>query len=99
MKTLTKITLLGAALSVVISLYLAYHYYPIKFGFSSGPSVCSINATFDCDAVAASSYSAFLGIPMALWGAAANLMIFLMVLGQWWQLSDHTERMRRAALT
>src|ERR1700722_484314 len=95
MKTLTQITLLGAALSVVIHLYLSYHYYPIKFGFSSGPSICSVNATFDCDAVAASQYSAVFGIPLAVWGAATNLVIFLLVLLQWWGWSEYPERLRR----
>lgn len=95
MKTLTKITLLSTSLAVIIFMYLAYHYYPVKFGFSSGPSVCSINATFDCDAVAASQYSAFLNVPLAIWGAAANLVIFVMVLLQWWGWSEHPERLRR----
>ncbi len=97
MKTLTKITLLGAAVSVILHLYLAFHYYPIRFG-SSGPSICSINATFDCDAVSASSFSAFLDVPLALWGAATNLVIFILALGQWWGWSDDPERLRRWTL-
>ena len=98
MKTLTKITLLGSVLAVCFQLYLAFHYYPIKFGFSSGPSLCSVNSTFDCDAVAASEYSAFIGVPFALWGAALNLLIFLLALAQWWGWSDHPERLRRAVV-
>lgn len=95
MKTLTKITLFGAALSIILHAYLAFHYYPIKFGFSSGPSMCNVSATFDCDAVAASTHSAVFGIPLAVWGAAANLILFFMVLGQWIGWSDHPERLRR----
>jgi protein-disulfide isomerase/uncharacterized membrane protein len=97
MKTLTKITLLSSALAVFVHIYLSFHYYPIKFGFSSGPSICSINATFDCDAVAASSYSDVLGVPVALWGMAANFVIFILVLGQWWGFTEHPERLRRWA--
>lgn len=89
---------MSAALATFVHLYLAYHYYPVKFGFSSGPSICSINATFDCDAVAASSYSDFLGVPIALFGFATNLVIFLMVLGQWLGWTEHPERLRRWAL-
>jgi len=99
MKTLTKITLMSTAIAVFVHLYLAYHYYPIKFGFSSGPSICSINATFDCDAVAASSYSDFMGVPIALWGFATNLIIFFMVFGQWLGWTEHPERLRRGALS
>jgi len=95
MKTLTKITLLSTLLAVIIHIYLAFHYYPIKFGFSSGPSVCSINATFDCDAVAASQFSSFLDVPLAIWGAATNAVIFVLVLLQWWGWTDHPERLRR----
>lgn len=98
MKTLTKITLLSTALAVIVHIYLAYHYYPIRFGFSSGPSVCSINATFDCDAVAASQYSAFLDVPMAMWGAATNAVIFVLVLLQWWGWTEQPERLRRWSL-
>jgi protein-disulfide isomerase/uncharacterized membrane protein len=98
MKTLTKITLLCAFLSVIVHAYLALHYYPIKFGFSTGPSICSVNAKFDCDAVAASNYSSAFDIPLAVWGGAVNLIIFILILSQAWGWTDHPERLRRWSL-
>jgi len=58
-----------------VHFYLTQHYYDLKFGTSEGNSVCNINAVFNCDAVTASKYAAFLGIPVALWGFATNLVL------------------------
>lgn len=80
-KRLSAILALGAtALAVATHLYLALENYKLKSGFS-GKSVCNINAQFNCDAVALSPYAQFLGIPMAIWGAAINvvLLVFLIV--------------------
>lgn len=46
-------------------------------------SVCSINETFDCARVAASSSSIFLGLPLAAWGVVA----FLAIVGLAWRRS------------
>lgn len=95
MKRRIQLALMGCLLSVAAHLYLTIHYYPIKFGFADGQSMCNLNAKFDCDAVSASAYSAFLGIPMAAWGAVFNSVLFLLILLSWLEWSDHPERFKR----
>jgi protein-disulfide isomerase/uncharacterized membrane protein len=97
MKMRVQIALAGALISVGICVYLAYEYYAMKYGFASGPSICNLNAKFDCDAVAASGYAAFLNIPIALWGLAANLVFFVVALIAWLEWTEHPERYRRWA--
>lgn len=98
MKTLTKIALVATLVSVGLHLYLSFHYYPLKFGFSTGPSICTINTVFDCDAVSASSYANLFGIPMAVWGMATNLVLFGLILMAWWQWTESPERLKRWAV-
>ena len=80
MKRRIQIALMGTLLSVLAHLYLTLHYYPLKFGFAAGQSICNLNAKFDCDAVSTSVYSAFLGIPLSVWGAAFNAVLFMLIL-------------------
>jgi protein-disulfide isomerase/uncharacterized membrane protein len=70
--------------------YLMSHHYALKFGKVAESSICNISSNFNCEAVAASSYSEFLGVPMALWGAAANAV--LLVLAFIYPLTDETKR-------
>lgn len=89
---------MGCLLSIGAHLYLTLHYYPLKFGFASGQSLCNLNAKFDCDAVSASAYSALLGIPLAAWGMVFNAILFMMILMSWLEWTDHPERLRRWTL-
>lgn len=95
MKRRIQIALGGTFLSILAHLDLTRHYYPLKFGYASGQSVCNLNAKFDCDAVSASAYSAFAGIPLSAWGLAFNAVLFMMILLAWLEWSDHPERLRR----
>ena len=95
MKRRIQLALMGCVLSIGAHLYLTLHYYPLKFGFASGDSLCNLNAKFDCDAVSASSYSALFGIPLAAWGAVFYSVLFLLILMSWLEWSDHPERLRR----
>lgn len=95
MKTFIKLALFLLLVSACIHIYLSFQHYPLKLGFSSGPSICSLNSTFDCDAVAASSYSEFLGIPLSIWGVVTNLIIFISLLLSWLQWSENPERLKR----
>ena len=61
---LAFISLVGA----VVSGYLVFHYAEMRSGVSVEPSFCSISPAFDCDRVAKSEYSHFLGIPVASYG-------------------------------
>lgn len=61
--------------------YLAAQHYGLKFGASTGESFCNVSDKFNCDAVAASIYSTLMGVPMAIWGAMANLiLLFFLVI-------------------
>lgn len=86
---------MGCLLSIGAHLYLTLHYYPLKFGFASGQSLCNLNAKFDCDAVSASAYSALFGIPLAAWGAVFNAILFMMILLSWLEWSEYPERLKR----
>lgn len=54
----------------------------IKVNFTKGgfkPSFCSISNLIDCDGVAQTTYSVFMGIPLAFWGLMLySLMLFLL---------------------
>ncbi|MDR2338396.1 MAG: thioredoxin domain-containing protein [Deltaproteobacteria bacterium] len=58
------LTLFGLGISVL----LLYHHVAANSGIQIFSSYCSINELFDCDAVAKSKYSVFLGIPIASYG-------------------------------
>ena len=66
--------LLGLALSVELCLV----YYNANFVESAKPSICAINDMFDCDSVARTQYSQFLGVPLSLWGII--LYVFVLFL-------------------
>lgn len=98
MKKRIQLAVFSILLSIAGHLYLAMHYYPLKFGFATGNSLCNLNAKFDCDAVSASAFSALFGIPLAVWGAIFNGILLLLVLISWLEWTDHPERMKRWAL-
>lgn len=77
--------------------YLAWHFYPIQFGFGAGEMQCNLNSTFNCDAATASAYSQILGVPIALIGAMANLVMVLFILGSLWRLTEAPEKYLRWA--
>lgn len=90
--------MMGCLCSIAAHIYLTLHFYPIKFGFSTGQSICNLSAKFDCDAVAASAYSSIFGMPIALWGAATNAVLFVLILLSWLEWSDNPERLKRWTL-
>lgn len=70
---------LGTLVAMSLHVYLAVQSYKLKLGLTAN-SLCNINETLNCDAVALSPYAQFLGIPMAVWGAAANLIFLVLLL-------------------
>lgn len=98
MKTRVQLALVSCLLSVGAHLYLAWHYYPLKVGAAAGQSLCNLNDKLNCDAVSASQYSAFLGVPLAIWGAVLNAVLFGLILMSWLEWSEHPERLRRWTL-
>ncbi len=72
--SITLLSLIGIALSIE----LCFVYYNANFAVDAKPSICSINDMMDCDGVAKTTYSQFLGVPLAIWGIC--LYIFVLFL-------------------
>lgn len=90
-------TLAVTLLAVLTHAYLALQSYRLKSGFLDGKSFCNINSQFNCDAVALSSYSELFGIPVAVWGAATNLILLVFLLVLMLNLSAERDRLARVA--
>ena len=61
---LTFIALIGLITSVKLSII----YMDANFNPDALSSFCSINQFIDCDGVAQTTHSQFLGVPLAFWG-------------------------------
>jgi len=64
-----------AFLGLIISSELTYVYMNANFGLAGNKSFCNINDVLDCDAVAKTAYSHFLGVPLSVWGILFYLAI------------------------
>ncbi len=95
MRRRVQLALFCCLVSIAIHFYLSNHYYPLKFGFSTGNSACNLDSKFDCDAVSASAFSAFLGIPLSVWGMIANVALMLLIIVSALEWSERPERFRR----
>ena len=71
------LTLILGLLGFVVSLKLAFIYFDANLGGGGTGHFCSLNSIVDCNGVAQSSYSVFLGIPLAIWG----MLFYLGVIG------------------
>lgn len=81
LKKLNKIILIIIAIAgILISGELLVVYYNANFNPEAGPSFCAVNEYINCDAVAETVYSRFLGIPLALWGLGFYSFILLLLL-------------------
>lgn len=79
-KVLVKkiIVVILAFIGFLTTIKLAIIYYDSNFNPYALPSFCSINQFVDCDGVAHTTHSQFLGIPLAYWGMFLYLFtIFL----------------------
>lgn len=92
------LALLITLIAVGVHTYLTLHYYDLKFGGAEGGAVCNINEVLNCDAVTASKYSAFLGVPIALWGAITNLVLLYFLAVTRFNLVQDREKTSRYAL-
>jgi len=88
----------SAVAAILDHAYLLNEHYTLRFGETSSKSLCNINELFSCAAASASKYSEFLGIPMALWGIAANLVIVLLLLWHPFTEGDKKSASRRNLL-
>ena len=64
------IALVGALFALVLSSLSTIHHIRLKNEGFLRESYCAISEKVNCDIVNASSYSEFLGVPIALWGVA-----------------------------
>lgn len=93
------LALIATLIAVGIHTYLTQHYYGLKFGTIEGQSLCNINETLNCDAVSASRFSAFLGIPMALWGLVTNIiLLYFLAVAHFNLVQDKVKTLRYALL-
>ncbi len=79
------IAFLTTVAALFVHAYLTVQHFNILYGEASG-SICDVSATFNCTTVSASRYAELFGIPVALWGFAANLV--LMILLAWFPMVD-----------
>ena len=91
------LTLTSALAAVGVHAYLALKYFQLKFGMAPGLSACNINATFNCDATTASSFSSLFGVPVALFGVSSHLILALMVLVAFFEFADRPEKYHRSS--
>ncbi len=92
-----SLALLFTACAIGVHIYLAQQHYSLLFGLGSAPSICNVNEVFNCDAVSASKYSVFLGIPMAIWGACTNAVLFVLLALSYLGWTDDETSMGRYA--
>jgi protein-disulfide isomerase/uncharacterized membrane protein len=90
--TKVKLAILATLVSMAFHFYLSWTYYPLKFAQSDGNLICNINATFNCDAVAASNFSSFLNVPLAVWGLSTNFIFLILLLIYAFRLTDYPEK-------
>lgn len=89
--------LVSSLVAVGVHAYLFIHHLNLKLGLTDGPSSCNVSETFNCDSVSMSSFSTFLGLPLALWGLWTNLMLaFILVLVMIGLLEDRQRTTRYA---
>lgn len=93
------IALISTILSILVHAYLTTHYYDLKLGTATGPSVCNVNDYLNCDAVTLSKYATFLGIPMALWGVLTNFILLIFIAFTRWNLTSDQDKVGRYAFT
>ncbi len=66
-------------IGILTTIKLAVIYYNANFNPYSLPSFCSVNDFIDCDSIAKTTESQFLGIPLAYWGMFLYAFILLML--------------------
>lgn len=68
-----------AVVGFLTTIKLALIYYDANFNPYALPSFCSVSEFVDCDGVAQTIHSQFLGIPLAYWGMFLYLFIIFLV--------------------
>lgn len=80
MSKFTKIAIfIFGFIGMCLSVHLCKIYYDANFNPYALASFCSVSDFVDCDGVAKTTYSQFLGIPLCLWGVIFYLFVFAMI--------------------
>ena len=79
------------AVATAIHIYLTKTHYDAKYTSSAGSALCDINETLSCSAATASSWSEFMGVPIAIWGALANVALLILLIAYRLVPSDHIQ--------
>ena len=74
-KSLLYLTILG----ILCCTALGFVYYQANYNPYSEPSFCNINEFIDCDSVAQTSKSVFLGVPLTYWGLFLYLFVLMLL--------------------
>lgn len=69
-----------SSVGALVSLIALYEHVIYRYGLAQGPSFCNISRHINCEAVNASEWSVFLGVPIASYG----LFFYVAVLGLLW---------------
>jgi len=85
-------------LTMATHLYLTNQHYQLKLGSASGPAICNLSATFNCDSVAASRYAHIWSIPVALLGLITQIVFFILLISARYELNQSPEWLRRILL-
>ena len=72
-----------AIIGLVLSIKLAFIHYSANYDKYALSSFCSINDFIDCDGVAKTIYSQFLGIPLCYWGIFFYTTILFLSISDW----------------
>ncbi|MDQ6962456.1 MAG: thioredoxin domain-containing protein [Mariprofundaceae bacterium] len=80
-KRIALILMLLSLVGMAVCAYLTNVHQQIMMGSLNEPSLCSLNAEFNCDLVSASPYSSWWGIPVSWLGGMLYLLWFLLALG------------------
>lgn len=67
-----------SVIGLLLSIELCKVFINANFIDNATPSICAINTEFDCDKVAKSPFSQFLGVPLSLWGVILYLFFLIM---------------------
>ncbi len=79
MKNKENLLIVSLLVSIGLFVYLTVHHYALQLGMS-GPGLCSVSATMNCDAAAVSSYAEIFKIPIAVLGLCFNFVMLVLVL-------------------
>ena len=68
-----------AAIGFITTIELAVVFYQANYNPYAEPSFCAINDFADCDFMAQTTKSVFLGVPLAYWGLFFYLFVFMLL--------------------